>query len=286
MNQSFLVCRRLTRAAHSSFPLAFHLLPPAKRRAMDALYAFMRVTDDLADGPGDAASRGAALDEWRAALAAALAGRYSHPIHAALHDAVARYGIPAEHLYEVIDGCEMDIEPVRFATFDQLYPYCYRVASAVGLACIRVWGFARGVTAADIAAPAEAAGIAFQLTNILRDLGEDLGRGRVYLPEEELKRFGCLPETWRQPAHAEAFRAMMKFQVERARDYYRRAEPLDRLLSPDGRPIFRVMSRSYRAILDEIDRCDFDVFTERVRVPRWRKGLIFLAAWPVKWGWL
>jgi phytoene synthase len=251
---------------------------------MDALYAFMRVTDDLADEPGDPAAKRAALDRWRADLVAALAGRYSHPVHPALHDTTRRFAVPPEYLSAVIDGVASDLEPVRLATFADLYPYCYRVASVVGLACVRVWGLRPGVKPADAIAPAEAAGVAFQLTNILRDLGEDAARGRVYLPADELTRFGCPPETWRDPGYGTAFRELMRFQVGRARDYYRQAEPLPGQLSPDGRAIFRVMTATYRALLDEIERRDYDVFARRVRIPRWRKGLIFLSAWPVKWG--
>jgi phytoene synthase len=250
---------------------------------MDALYAFMRVTDDLADEPGAGRE---ALARWRLALAGALRGEFSHPVHPALADTVERFHIPPRYLFDVIDGVETDLEPVRFLTFTDLYPYCYRVASAVGLACIRVWGLRPGVTHADADSPAEAAGIAFQLTNILRDLGEDLARGRAYLPHDELAHFGCPPEAWQKPEHATAFREMMRFQVERASDFYRRGEPLDRLLSPEGRAVFRVMAGTYRGLLGAIEANNFDVFTRRVRLPRWRKGLIWLSAWPVKWGWV
>ena len=140
---------------------------------------------------------------------------------------------------------ESDLEPVRFESFAELYPYCYRVASAVGLACVRVWGVRPGATYEEADAPAEAAGIAFQLTNILRDLGEDLARGRVYLPMDELR--GCPPGSWRDPAFGEKAREMIRFQAARALDYYRRSESLNGLLSPAGRGIFRVMSGTYRA---------------------------------------
>src|SRR5947209_16081501 len=228
---SYSVCRRITAAANSSFPLAFRLLPRTKRRAMDALYAFLRVTDDLADEPGHPAAKRAALADWRTALLAALNGRYSHPVHPALHDTVARYAIPPEYLLAVLDGVEADLEPVRFATFADLYPYCYRVASAVGLACVRVWGLRPGATWKDAEPPAEAAGVAFQLTNVLRDLGEDLARGRVYLPADELAAFGCPPEVWRDPSAADRFRALMRFQCERAGEFYRHGAALDRLLT-------------------------------------------------------
>jgi phytoene synthase len=284
-NASFAVCRTITRAAGSSFPLAFHLLPPAKRRGMEALYAFMRVTDDLADEPADLAIKRARLARWRVGLMAALAGYPSHPVHAALAHTVTRFTIPTEYLTAVIDGVESDLEPVRFATFADLYPYCYRVASAVGLACVCVWGLAAGVSPTEAAGPAEAAGIAFQLTNILRDLGEDAAQGRAYLPVDEWQRFGCPPSEWTGPHRPTTFHKFMQFQADRAHDYYRRAEPLGRMLTRDGRAIFQVMSGTYRSLLREIERREFDVFTRRVRVSRWRKGLVFLSAWPVKWGW-
>lgn len=281
---SFAYCHEVTSRANSSFPLAFRLLPVPKRRAMDALYAFMRVTDDLADAPGESAAKRDDLVRWRASLVAALAGRPSHPVHPALAETVTRYAIPARYLHDVIDGVAADLDAVRFATFADLYPYCYRVASAVGLACVPVWGVRPGATLAEAAGPAEAAGIAFQLTNILRDLGEDAARGRVYLPEDDLGRFGCPPESWGDPARGPAFREMMRFEVGRAREYYARGERLERLLTADGRAIFRVMCGTYRALLGEIERRGFDVFTRRVRTPKWRKAGVFLAAWPVKWG--
>ncbi len=286
LQHSHAACLAITRRANSSFPLAFRVLPPAKRRAMTALYAFLRVTDDLADEPGDADAKRAALRDWREALDAALAGEPSHPVHPALVDAVRRFGVPVEHLLAVLDGVESDLQPVRFATFADLHPYLYRVASAVGLACLPIWGFRRGATAKDAHESAVAAGVAFQLTNVLRDLGEDLGNGRVYLPADELERFGCPPGAWRDPAHADAFRALMRFQVERARDYYRASEPLSGLLTADGRAIFGVMRRTYRGLLDAIEAKGYDVFTARVRTPKWRKAAALLGAWPTKWGWV
>ena len=278
---SFLACARITHQANSSFPVAFRLLPRAKRRAMDALYAFMRVTDDLADEPGEPAAKRARLADWRAALDASRGGTFAHPVFPALAHTVRTFDIPPRYLHDVIDGVGADIEPVRFASFAELYPYCYRVASAVGLACVRVWGARDGVTPADALAPAEAAGIAFQLTNILRDLGEDVARGRVYLPADELAHFRCPPEEWRTPA----FRELMRFQIDRARDYYRRGAALGRLLCPDGAAIFGVMSGTYRALLDEIEARGYDVFTHRCRVPKWRKGIALARGWSTKWGW-
>ncbi|HSQ58039.1 MAG TPA: phytoene/squalene synthase family protein, partial [Gemmata sp.] len=223
-HHSYSACRSITRQAKSSFPVAFRLLSPHKRRAMDALYAFMRVTDDFADEPGELPQKQVSLASWRAGLAAAIEGRFSHPIHPALADTIEQFEIPTQYLFDVIDGVESDLVPRRFATFSELYPYCYRVASAVGQACVRVWGLRPSATWDDANAPAEAAGIAFQITNILRDLGEDLARGRVYLPADELVAFGSPPESWGEKP--DAFQAMLHFQVSRAREFYRKTEPL------------------------------------------------------------
>ncbi len=298
--RSFAACHEIARRANSSFPAAFRLLPPARRRAMDALYAFMRVTDDLADEPvepaagraepsapcaaGGAADKRRKLAAWRAGLTAALAGACSHPVHPALVETVRRFAVPPRFLYDAIDGMEADVGAVRVACFDELYGYCYRVASAVGLSCVRVWGTRPGVTAADTDPPAEAAGVAFQLTNVLRDLGEDLARDRVYLPADELARFDCPPGRWRDPAHAARFRELMRFQVARARAYYRAGAGLGPLLSADGRAIFHVMCGAYARLLDEIERHGYDVFARRVRVPRWRKTAVYASGWLVKWG--
>ncbi|MCS6864023.1 MAG: phytoene/squalene synthase family protein [Gemmataceae bacterium] len=284
VRQSFRYCRAVTAAAGSSFPLAFRLLPAAKRSAMEALYAYMRISDDLADQPGELEQRRQKLAAWRASLTAAIAGHFTHPIHAALIDTVHRFTIPPQYLYDTLDGMETDLGPVRMANFPELYRYCYRVASAVGLACVRIWGTRRGVTAADVEPPAEAAGIAFQLTNILRDLGDDLSRDRVYLPADELDHFACGPERWRDPSCANRFRALMQFQVARARAYYRRSQALLPLLTTDGRAIFHVMAGAYRRLLDEIERRHYDVFTHRVRLPAWRKAAVYLAGCCIKSG--
>jgi squalene synthase HpnC/squalene synthase HpnD len=277
---SYAWCHRLTRRTAKNFYYSFQVLPRQQRRAMDALYAFMRVTDDLADEPGEVEAKRTALKKWRESLAAALNGVYSHSLHAALHDATIRFAIPSAYLTAVIDGVEMDLEPIRFQTFEDLYAYCYRVASAVGLACIHVWGF-RDELAKQYA---EAAGIAFQLTNILRDLGEDLSRGRVYLPTEDIERFRTAPETWRQ--RGQAFEKMMRFQAERALSYYRRGERLIPLLTPSGRAVFQVMTRIYQGLLEEIEARRYDVFRERVRLSPWRKLRSLLMAFPGWGGWL
>jgi phytoene synthase len=280
--QSYAYCERVARRQAANFYPAFRVLPRPQRRAMCALYAFMRITDDLVDDGGDVEVKRAKLAAWRDGFRAAMRGEDRHQVHPALRDTVERYAIPTWYLEAVIDGVEMDLEPVRFRRFAELYRYCFLVASVVGLACIHVWGFG------DESAKqyAEHAGVAFQLTNILRDLGEDLSRGRVYLPAEDFALFGCAPEKLRETAGMNpAARRLLRYEADRARQYYQSAERLLPLLSGPGRAVCQVMLRIYRGLLDEIERRDYDVFSERVSLSGWRKAGLVLRAIPVRWGW-
>jgi phytoene synthase len=279
--ESYRCCEAVARREAGNFYPAFRVLPREQRLAMCALYTFMRIADDLSDEPAPTEVKRRQLADWRCGLDAALAGHYQHPAHAALHHTVERYGIPREYLEAVLDGVAMDLEPVDYATFAELRLYCYRVASAVGLACIHIWGF-RGE---ECKRYAEDAGLAFQLTNILRDLGEDAGRGRIYLPREDLQCFGYDAERLRQGQRDEEFRALMRFEVQRARQYYEAAWPLLPRLAPSGRAVFLLMARTYRGLLEEIERREYDVFSRRVRLSRWRKLLLALRVLPVRLGW-
>jgi phytoene synthase len=281
LHQSYAYCERLARREAGNFYHAFRVLPNGQRRAMCALYAFLRVADDLSDGPQPPTVKRALLTDWRHGLAQTLAGRYSHPLHPAFHDTVARFGIPPTYLEDVLDGVEMDLDQAAYPTFADLRKYCYRVASAVGLACIHIWGFT-GPRALPLA---EQAGIAFQLTNILRDLGEDAARGRVYLPAEDLERFGYTPDQLRRGERNEAFLKLMRFQTERARAFYDAAAPLTALLAPPGRAVFWVMARTYRGLLDAIEQRHYDVFSQRVRLSPWSKFCLAVRALPLRWGW-
>jgi phytoene synthase len=240
---------------------------------MEALYSFMRHTDDLADGEatGDDARR--ALAAWREALDAALAGCLApdsgenyHTILPALADTVDKFQIPPEYLRETIAGVEMDLSNRRYETFDELAEYCYRVASVIGLACLRIWGY-RGD---DPAESAHACGQAFQLTNILRDLREDCGRCRVYLPQEDLRRFGYPEEDLAAGVGDERFRALMRFQLERVEQFYQDATPLARQLETEGRRIFVMMIRVYYRLLQAIQADPTRVLSQRVCLGRWR----------------
>jgi phytoene synthase len=274
---SYRFCGELSRREARNFYYSFLLLPPGRRRSMCALYAFLRHTDDLADGPGAALEKRAALDAWRRDLDLALdEGEARWPGLPALADTVRRHAMPRRHLHEVIDGVAMDIQPRPFATFEDLYAYCYRVASAVGLSCIHIWGYQSDGGRAE--ALAEACGIALQLTNILRDVREDAEAGRIYLPQEDLSRFGVSAEDLTVSRPSERVRDLFAFQGRRAYDYYGKAGPLARLVAPVGRPVLGAIVGIYRALLDEIARRDYDVLAGRVALPAWRKTAITLRA--------
>src|SRR5438067_2280457 len=184
VDQSYRYCVRVARSRAKNFYYSFVLLSAQQRRAMCSIYAFMRYCDDLSDEPG---SSRVAMDQWRAEMEDALEGRYSsHPVWPAFHYTVRRFGIPRQYFRDMIEGVASDLEPRRMETFEELYRYCYQVASVVGLTIIHIFGFDT-----PSALPlAEKCGVAFQLTNILRDIGEDAERGRVYVPAEDLRRFG------------------------------------------------------------------------------------------------
>lgn len=275
---SFDACRAITAKADSSFPLAFRLLPARQRRGMDALYAWLRTIDDIADGSSSSDDKRTALAAWRRQLNTTHEGNdgscpnlVNGEIAPALHATIQHFHIPVACLEDVLDGVESDLEPHVIESFDQLERYCRRVASAVGLACLSIWGVHD--SAAQV--PAIDAGIAFQLTNILRDLAEDRRNGRVYLPREELRRFDCEPESW---SASPEFQQMMAFQIDRARDYYRRGAALQRWLPRRPRAMFATMNGVYQAVLETIARQPAAVLTRRIRVSRLRKARILLLA--------
>jgi phytoene synthase len=280
--ESFRYCERVARKEAGNFYHAFRVLPRSQRLAMCALYAFLRLTDDIGDCSDPVSDKQNRLADWRCQFERALAGDYTHLIHPAFHHTVAAYGIPTQYLHHVIDGVEMDLKIASYASFVDLYQYCFRVASAVGLACIHIWGF----TDERAKQYAEKAGIAFQLTNILRDLGEDAVRGRIYLPTEDLDLFGYSAEKLTRGELDERFRSLMRFQVERARGYYEQSEPLAPLLPSPGRAVFQVMTRTYRGLLDAIESRDYDVFSSRVCLSPWRKMGLVVQALPVRLGWV
>jgi phytoene synthase len=269
--ESYDYCRLLARRTARNFYYSFLTLPRDRLRAMCVLYAFMRVTDDLGDSDESEPVRAAALANWRESLLRARdSGQCDHPVLPALIDVIGRYRIPVDYLLDVIAGVEMDVKPVRFATFAELADYCYHVAGAVGLACIHLWGFH------DDRAKAAAVdcGTAFQLTNILRDLSEDAARGRIYLPDEDFVRFGLARDEVGRGCRDDRFDRLMEFEVSRAREYYARAGALAGYLDPAGKPILETMLCIYGGLLDEIERRRYDVFTRRIELSCGRKLFI------------
>jgi phytoene synthase len=273
---SYRLCRQVARSTASNFYYSFLLLPRAKRLAMCALYAFLRRTDDLGDSQQSLPIRRAALAAWRRSLERALTGQFDDLLLPAVADTLARFDIPADYLREAITGVEMDLDIDRYETFDDLKLYCHRVASVVGMACIHIWGF-RDPRAIGAACQC---GLAFQLTNILRDLKEDAACGRFYLPEAELRRFDYTRQDLRQGVRDDRFRALIRFQIERAERLYDAGAELSQWLEPDGQKVFAAMLDTYRSLLGEIKRRDGDVFTHRVRLSRWRKiGIAARTLW-------
>ena len=244
---SYRFCGEIARREARNFYFAFRLLPPQGRMSMCALYAFMRHTDDLADEHGSAAEKEQALACWKDDLDAAIAGQAGRwPGLLALADTVARCGIPSSLLHEVIEGVSMDVRPRRYASFDELADYCYHVASTVGLCCIHIWGFRSEDGKAERLA--SACGIALQLTNIIRDVREDVRGGRIYLPEDDLARFGVDPRELDAERPSERLRDLLAFEARRAYDLYDRARDLVPLVDPVGRPVLLTIVGIYRAL--------------------------------------
>jgi phytoene synthase len=272
LEQSFAYCRRVARRRAKNFYYSFVLLSRPQRNAMCALYAFMRYCDDLSDEPG--ASR-VGIDRWRAEMEEAFEGHFSnHPLWPAFHHTVRRFGIPRKYFGEMIDGVASDLEPRRFENFDQLYRYCYQVASVVGLTTIHIFGFDT-----QSALPlAEKCGVAFQLTNILRDIREDAERGRVYLPQEDLRQFGVSEQDLRLGNRSEAFVRLMGFEAARARAYYDESLPLLELIHPRSRASLWALVSIYSRLLERIEGRNYDVFTRRVRLSGIEKSWIVVRA--------
>ncbi|MCS7303584.1 MAG: squalene/phytoene synthase family protein [Thermoguttaceae bacterium] len=347
LKASYATCRRLVRRSGSNLARCLWLLPSAKRQAMEALYAFLRLTDDLADQPVPAFRRQAALRQWRLALDQALqqagmdlvsgfeieglaseefllssgdvlkipflsrgcpTGGPVFPSSAetlqptpgheaqlledtdgsmeasgqailpALVHTVRRFRIPPGYLYAVLDGVDMDVAGLRYETFEQLALYCWRVASAVGLACLCIWGCHQR----EAIPPAIACGLAFQLTNILRDLKEDGRMGRVYLPTQELARFDYCPEAFPPVQPDERFDQLIHQQVERAEGFYRQGAELWPYLDRTGRRIFGMMYETYRRLLHRIAQNPRIGLAKRVQLSKWEKMWISLrwTLWP------
>lgn len=278
VDSAYAFCEDLTSREARNFYYPIRGLTRDRRRAMCAVYAFSRGADDIADEPGieDRAGRFA---EFRRGLEAAFSGAPQGEVFVALADAAKRFNLPKQHLAEIIDGAEQDLTVTRYATFADLRGYCCKVASAVGLVCVEIFGYR------DPAARiyAETLGIGMQLTNILRDVAEDARRGRIYLPAEDLARFGVREEEVLALRLTPSFVELMKFQVARAREAFANSEGLFPLLERKARFCPLAIRGLYAGILDRIERRGHDVFAGRVSLSAPAKILCVMKAWFRAW---
>ncbi|HEY9641497.1 MAG TPA: phytoene synthase, partial [Coleofasciculaceae cyanobacterium] len=282
MDKAYEFCRQITAEYSKTFYLGTLLMSEEKRRAIWAIYVWCRRTDELVDGPNSAETTNATLDQWEENLEALFAGQPIDDVDVALVDTLERFTLDIQPFRDMIAGQRMDLYRSRYQTFEELELYCYRVAGTVGLMSTAVMGVdrSRGTAPWDQAQPqvnpepkAIALGIANQLTNILRDVGEDARRGRIYLPLEDLERFQYSEKDLFNGVVDDRWRALMQFQIERARHFFTEAEQGVRLLSPDARfPVWAALML-YRGILNRIEQNQYDVFRKRAYVPNWQKFL-------------
>jgi squalene synthase HpnC/squalene synthase HpnD len=279
VDASYAECNSIARASRSSFYLAFFGLRKEKRNALCALYAFMRLVDDASDEPGDHESKRRGLARWRGLLDEAASGHtQGHAILPALADTITRFEIPTRYFHDLILGAEMDLTVASYATFDRLSEYCYRVAGTVGLTCLHVFGF-RDARAPDLA---ERLGLAFQLTNILRDVQADYDMGRIYLPLDDLARFGVREQDLMGPLKP-AVRDLLAFSADRAWRFYEEGAPLVAQVDPDSRATLWALIRTYSSLLARIEERGFDVFSSRVSLSSAEKLQFLLMAGMTGW---
>jgi len=269
-------CRKLTEKSKSNFYYAFLFLPTEKREALEAVYAYCRLVDDVVDEEAPVQKKLDGIAQWRKELDAVYGDAPpTHPVSERLRAAVQRFAIRREDMEAIIDGCAMDIEKTRYESWEELRLYCYRVASAVGLMCVEIFGYTPSQVDA-VRRYAVDLGIALQLTNILRDVAEDAQRGRIYLPADELREFGVSEDELRSGTRSPNFLRMMQFQASRARSHYLRARAA---ISPYERAklvIAEIMGDIYYALLEEIEAKQFDVFRGKTTVRRRDKMRIAL----------
>jgi 15-cis-phytoene synthase len=267
ITQAYDHCHRLTRQADTNFALGFRFLPKSKRDAIYAIYAFNRCADDFVDDAKEAADAEALIAEWEAALHACYEERARHPVMIAFADAIKRYQVPKKPFLDALEGFRMDLSVNRYETFDELIVYCERVASTISTMSLSVFGYAD--------AQAEKWGrdlsMALQLTNIIRDVGEDVERNRIYLPLEDLRRFGCSEDDILARNHTDAFQQLMAFQVERTQSYFRNANNLVPLLEKDAQLTTWLMGSVYADILQKIEHSGYRVLEMKAALSRWEK---------------
>ena len=264
-------CQSILQKSGSNFALPLRFLSPEKRRGSNALYAFCRLADDIVDGDDALGDKIDVLDEFEQMLRDALNGRMvGDPVLRSIARTAGRYSIPREHLFDIIKGVRTDLTQSRFETTDALIDYCRKVASAVGLAAVPIWGLRQGVTKEEWVPPADACGLAFQWTNILRDIVEDRERGRVYISEESFREAGCDIDDLLAGRIGPTFSLLASSEVSRAKRWFAEAKHLDEFLSSDGQRVFRAMYGVYRELFQTVERAGSAIFRQRVRGSKWR----------------
>jgi 15-cis-phytoene synthase len=292
ISASYGQCHQIARRAHSNFYPAFFLLPKQKRDGIVALYAYMRLIDDVSDEGADVAAKQRGLARWRAALDEAVTGQSQafdgnaaralqgddlygeREVLPALVDTMERFRMPARYLHDLISGAEMDLTIQEYPTFERLKEYCYRVAGTVGLTCTHIFGFSDS-KALDLA---EKLGLAFQLTNIIRDVREDYSNGRIYLPEEDLLRYGVAKQDLGRSEATLGVRELLRFEADRAWKLYEEGSRLLSLIEEDSRGTLWLLVHTYSALLARIESVDFAVFGERVRLSKPEKMMLMAKA--------
>lgn len=268
VDEAYAYCRAITHKHGANFSVGFRFLPSVKRRAVYAAYAYCRVADDIADeSQGDVLAE---LDAWQRELDACYAGRPSHPITIALADALHHFAIPKDAFIALIDGCRQDTIKTRYETFDELLHYCDLVASSISDISLAIFGY-RSDAALRYGRNLSTA---LQLTNVTRDIGDDLSRDRVYLPREELRRFGVSEEELFAHTESARMRALIEFQIERAEGYFREAEPLLRELDFDARFPTLLMGGVYATVLRKLRKDPLMAIRQRLSLTRLQKLLV------------
>ena len=288
VEEAYEICRQITAEYAKTFYLGTLLMPKEKSKAIWAIYAWCRLTDELVDGAKAKYTTKETLESWEHQLESVFAGRAIDDADVALVDTIETYPLDIQPFRDMIAGQRMDLVKNRYQTFDELYLYCYRVAGTVGLMSNAVLGIGgdRYVAPWEREKPsyvpteeAVALGIAMQLTNILRDVGEDMQRDRIYLPIDDLQAFNYTEQDLLNGVVDDRWKAFMRFQIKRAREYYRQAEKGIRYLIGDSRLPVWASLMLYQGILDEIERNNYDVFNKRAFVPKYKKTLSLPIAW-------
>lgn len=267
LEASYRRAQNITKDRAKNFYFGIRLLPREKRESLCAVYAFFRESDDLSDDD-QIADKSERLARWRAAVRVKPENIPDDSILPAFYDTLQKFSIPERYFEELIDGTTSDLTVSRYQTFDELYDYCYKVASTVGLVCLHIFGFDGSPEALK---QAEERGIAFQLTNILRDVKEDGERGRIYLPLEDLARFGLNERAFLEGRESEELKTFLKFQVDRAKEYYRRSSSLAERVDPESRASLEAMTSIYRALLTKVEEMGCRVFQERASLSKLEK---------------